>query len=160
MEKYADLSSDGVYRYQLDRVWKTGLSEVAWICLNPSTADAETDDPTVRKIVGFSERWGYGGFVLFNLFALRATDPRELLRHPDPVGPNNQIQEIAERVKAVGPDPPILAWGRLDMKFVDRAMEMACALGESRCLGYTSEGHPRHPLMLAYKTELVPIHWY
>ena len=151
MYRSAIISPDGVYRYQLNRIWDTKLQAVAWICLNPSTADAEFDDPTVRKILGFSRLLGYGHFTLFNLFALRATNPRELLKHSDPVGPDNTINIIETLcLQAVSSEPPIIAWGAIHKRFHQRAWDVCKALGKVRCLGYTKEGHPRHPLMLPY----------
>ena len=71
----ARLSECGRYRYSLWRVWDAGLPSLAWCLLNPSTADAEREDATTRRLRGFCRAWGYGGYLLVNLFALRATDP-------------------------------------------------------------------------------------
>lgn len=83
----AVLSPCGRYRYELTRRWAPGPL-VGWVMLNPSRADAHTDDPTVRRCVGFAHRWGYGGLIIRNLYALRATDPAALADHLDPVGPD------------------------------------------------------------------------
>src|SRR3954471_10304152 len=87
----AHLSSDGVYRYTLSRLWDTDpvSPEMVWVMLNPSTADAAVDDPTIRRCIGFARLWGYAGIRVVNLFALRAADPKALLAHQDPVGPDN-----------------------------------------------------------------------
>lgn len=98
MEKSAIISPCGQYRYRLERAWDRSFPAAVFVCLNPSIADATLDDPTLRKCVGFARRWGCGHLVLVNLFALRATDPREMKRHPSPVGPDNDrhIQEAVQ----------------------------------------------------------------
>src|SRR5262245_13227298 len=85
----AELSPCGRYRYALTRTWGDPKKVVCWVMLNPSTADADQDDPTIRRCLGFSRAWGAGGLVVVNLFALRATDPDQLRIAADPVGPDN-----------------------------------------------------------------------
>jgi hypothetical protein len=150
----AQLSECGTWRYSLHRQWDPTKLTCAWVCLNPSTADAETDDPTVRKIRGFSKRWGYGGFALFNLLAFRATDPKELLRAFNPHGPANDPAWIAKECTRLSPDPAIIAWGNIHRRFHRNALEVVRALQIARCLGYTHSGEPLHPLMLPYSTKL------
>src|SRR5262245_19133112 len=87
--KEALISPCGLYRYWLTRTWDNSLRRVCWVMLNPSTADAEQDDPTIRRCVGFARSWGAGGIIVVNLFAFRASDPKALLRAADPVGPDN-----------------------------------------------------------------------
>lgn len=91
MKKHATLSDCGKYRYWLERSWEeTGKGFVNWIMLNPSTADAEIDDQTIRKCIGFSKLWGYDGMHVVNLFAFRATDPESLYGCGCPVGLGNK----------------------------------------------------------------------
>lgn len=148
----------GIYRYELNRVWDwdSQLPVVGWVMLNPSTATATTDDPTIRRCIGFTKRWGYGGLVVRNLFALRATDPRELKRHPDPGGPDN-----AEHLMMATHDAfTVCAWGSHPL-----AAEPGRALIGSlqragidvRFLGTTKGGHPRHPLYVRSDAELAPL---
>jgi hypothetical protein len=85
----AVLSDCGTYRYELHRSWDPAGSLCAWVMLNPSMADADLDDPTIRRCRSFSRSWDYGGIVVVNLYALRATDPEQLRRHPDPVADND-----------------------------------------------------------------------
>lgn len=152
--KTAMLSECGTWRYRLDRAWNRGQNNCVWVCLNPSTADAEVDDPTVRKITGFSARFGYGSFTLLNVLALRATHPKDLLKHFNPRGPDNEPWRIAKLVKELSPDPAIIAWGNIHRRFHRDALDIVRALGIARCLGYTKDGEPRHPLMLPYTTKL------
>ena len=162
MGREAEISLCGTWRYSLHRWWDPRNLECAWICLNPSTADGQTDDATVRKIIGFSSRLGYGGFWLFNLLAYRATDPQQLLWCQNPYGPENEACRVAERCKQVSPHPPIAAWGNVNKKFTNLALEFARALCLMRCFGFTRSGEPRHPLMLPYTAKLQVVdasHW-
>jgi hypothetical protein len=138
------LSSDRVYRYSLSRKWDDSRRSLVVIGLNPSTADEETDDPTIRRCVGFAQREGYGGLHMLNMFALRSTDPDQLLTHADPVGPENHLylQRAAQANSLV-----LAAWGAVAKDFPSQA-RYVCAVfhGKMRCLGITKDGHPRHPL--------------
>lgn len=144
------------YRYWLEREVGPGLSGIlGFICLNPSTADAETDDPTVRRMIGFARQWGYGRLFVANLFALRATDPRELRADPDPLGQGNDAWLLR---LASSCDRVIAAWG-VRGGFLDRdrdAMSMLNAVGvRPFALGITRAGFPRHPLYVPANVEPV-----
>lgn len=98
-ESGAIFSADRLYRYTLTRRWD-GRPMMAWIGLNPSTADETEDDPTIRRCTGFAKAWGYGGMVMLNLFAYRATDPKEMMCTAlirDPIG-NPRNDELIQRV--------------------------------------------------------------
>lgn len=142
----AIVSPDGVYRYMLERQWDVGPI-LPFVMLNPSTADAEQDDPTVRRCIGFAQREGYCGLLVVNLFAYRATDPRELRRAIDPVGPENDrhlstIFAAARRSSA----PVVAAWGaKPDPYRIRQVLRLADDV-DMRCLGTTAAGDPRHPL--------------
>jgi len=139
----AVLSDDGDYRYRLRRQWDQTKPTVAWIMLNPSTADATTDDPTVRRCLNYANRWDYGTLLVGNLFALRTPDPDDLRGHPAPVGPANDahLQEIV-----AGADLVVCAWGS-NGSLYGRASEVATMLNaEFRALNTTQAGHPVHPL--------------
>src|SRR5215469_5352787 len=107
----AVVSADGLYRYELFRRWADGPI-ATWVMLNPSTADAKTDDPTIRRVMGFSTGFGCGACVVVNLYAWRATEPAELWKAADPVGPSNAhyLIEAARRAKLTDA-PLIAAWG-------------------------------------------------
>ncbi len=134
---------DGPYRYLLWRRW-ADADGVLFVMLNPSTADARDDDPTIRRCLGFARAWGFGGVEVVNLFAWRATSPRDLRRAAAPIGPRNDqvIAEAAARVQAV-----IVAWG-VHGAHRDRDRQVAAVLEarRPRCLGATAAGAPRHPL--------------
>jgi hypothetical protein len=152
----AVLSEDGVYRYELTRRWDDRPA-VTWVMLNPSFADAEVDDLTVTKCMGFARRWACGGIKVVNLYALRATYPTALVDHPDPIGPRNShhlIQAMSTAgfvVAAWGASAPARPWT------VDVVMNVAArAPKDLWCLGITKSGAPRHPSRLGYDTRLEP----
>lgn len=152
------LSPCRTYRYALRRWWaQTGY--VRFIMLNPSTADARVDDPTIRRCVGFARAWGYGGIVVHNLFALRATDPRELAAHPDPIGPDNDRQLRGVGEGAMHCDLTVCAWGahRMAARRGPDVLALLWAAGETpHHLGLTASGAPRHPLYLPGASVPVP----
>jgi len=144
------------HRYLLTRNWQPDLPVMTWVMLNPSTADAFADDPTIRRCITFARREGCGGIEVVNLFALRSTDPRELRRHPDPVGPLND-EHIAGACPAGR--TVVAAWGT-HASLISRACTVAWMLAEAgvplHCLGTTRQGHPRHPLYVPAATPLEP----
>jgi len=126
--------------------------------LNPSTADARRDDPTIRRCVGFARRWGFAQLRVVNLFALRATDPRTLRTVRDPrsiIGPRN---DAVLRREARSADVIVAAWGAHGALH-DRATDVLALLPDVawQCLGTTKAGLPRHPLMLRSGTRLRPL---
>ena len=144
----AVLSSCGRYRYRLNREWLGGEGDILFIMLNPSTADEEKDDPTIRRCIGFARRWGFRRLWVGNLFALRATDPRELTRVADPVGPDNNEHLVGMAVSAECIVAAWGAWGALR----GRDEEIRQIIGGLEHLGLTKEGHPRHPLYVRADT--------
>jgi hypothetical protein len=149
MDRSARLSPDGVYRYELHRIWGDSARLVGWIMLNPSTADADLDDPTIRRCIGFARSWGYGGIVVRNLFALRSTSPTALRGHPDPVGPEND-HWLRAGCSDVG-TLTVCAWG-VHGSLNDRDQHVTELLRSAgvqlQALGVTKDGAPRHPLYL------------
>lgn len=120
--------------------------------LNPSTAEAEIDDPTIRRCMAFAQAWGYSALSVRNLFALRATNPREILKAEDPVGP----QGDTELAVATTASRVVVAWGA-KVPFDRDRKAMAMLQGVPLwCLGTTKHGHPRHPLYVAGSQPLVP----
>jgi hypothetical protein len=152
IERSAVLSDDGRYRYRLDRWWGTG-PRLVWVMLNPSTADADVDDPTIRRCVAFARRDGYTGITVVNLCAWRATDPQDLVtarsEREDIHGPDND-RHLAE---LVAPDS-VAAWGATGMGLV--AAAALHRFPPLRCLGVTKAGWPRHPLYVPSDAAFVP----
>jgi len=149
----AAFSRDRRYRYRLWRRWDRSRPRIAFCMLNPSTADARRDDPTIRRCIGFARDWGYGGIEVVNIFALRATDPRDLRSARDPVGPRND----AFMLQAATESPVVIAWG-VHGALRDRAATALQLFGPRArllALGRTRSGAPRHPLYLRRDTEAV-----
>ncbi|RLM32639.1 DUF1643 domain-containing protein [Haloarcula sp. Atlit-120R] len=139
----AVLSDDREYRYRLTRTWDTDKPTVAFIMLNPSTADENADDPTIRRCRGYAEDWGYGTLVVGNLFAYRTSDPEDLRGVDDPIGPDNDAHLEAICQEA---DKVIVAWGT-DGDLLDREREVVEHLdADLYALNTTKHGHPNHPL--------------
>ncbi len=146
MRTATDFLRHGVYRYSLIRHWGAGARCVLFIGLNPSTADAAHDDPTVRRMMDFARRWGFDGLWVANVFAMHSTDPRRLQRHADPIGPHNDawIRGMMRHADGI-----VAAWGN-GGRLHGRGAQVAAWLGrEARCLGVTGLGEPRHPLYVA-----------
>jgi hypothetical protein len=157
MKRSAVISQCGVYRYELARIWDADKPLVMVVGLNPSTADAEVDDPTIRRCVGFGRALGCGGLLMGNLYAYRATDPKTLPRDIAlAVGPGNQLalSEMVLRASAV-----IAAWGAwpVERTLVSILEDMVIATGLTlQCLGTTKDGSPRHPLYLPAAARPIP----
>lgn len=146
------------YRYTLTRRWTADPGPICVVAaLNPSTADAEHDDPTVRRCIGFARRYGAVELRIVNLYALRATDSHELWAADDPVGPDNDrhLAAAAEAAtRTVG--PIIVAWGAHARADRVRAAVALLARKDLLCLGITKAGAPRHPLYLPASAPLMP----
>ena len=149
MIKSAEISECGIYRYQLKRQWSSGNNFVLFIGLNPSKADAEIDDPTLTRCIGFSQREGYDGLIIANLFAYRATDPNDLIGEKDYlVGKLNDdwIKRSIDGAQAV-----VVCWGN-DGAYLNRSEEVLEILKEYQddkpifCLDKNATGQPKHPL--------------
>ncbi len=147
MQGAAIISDDGLYRYGLVRRWDRDNASVAtFIMLNPSTADATNDDPTIRRCIAFARRWGMGGLHVLNLYAYRASKPADLWQAEDPVGPEND-RHLTDHMATLGPHLPVVAaWGNNARQ--DRIDHLMALPGARwlKCLGTTGSGAPKHPL--------------
>ena len=144
----AVFSSDGVYRYALRRRWLLGSGRVCFVMLNPSTADASHDDPTVRRCIRFAQTWGYRELLVLNLFAWRSTDPHVLSKLPEPEGPDNG-NVFAEFLPSC--DLVICAWGAHGALRGQgaRVFDLIRLIGKQpMALGVCKNGEPAHPLYL------------
>lgn len=153
----AELSPCGRYRYQLSRslATLTGSGTCTFVMLNPSTADHQVDDQTIRQCLGFVESWGFARLLVVNLFAWRATLPRDMYAAIDPVGRGNDrwILDAARASERI-----VCAWGAHGRHRGrgDAVAAMLRGAGHTPYhLGLTREGQPRHPLYLARDTPLV-----
>ena len=166
IDRSTQFSPDRLYRYTLWRewdrdllgvqpmhIWELGWKYVQFICLNPSTADETKDDPTIRRCIAFAKSWGYGALCMTNLFAFRATDPRRMMGHPNPVGCENDkwLVQISRTAGLI-----VAAWGTKG-QFLGRDREVLKLLDDLHYLRKTKDGFPEHPLYLPQT--LNPIPW-
>lgn len=158
MSRLTAFSSDRRHRFTLWREWDENKLPCVFICLNPSTADEQQDDPTVRRCIDYAKRWGYGSFCMLNLFSLRATDPKVMKASFEPHLPANDLF-ILETVAEAG--HAHCAWGN-DGAHFDRAEEVLRKLRALQPpvalfhLGLTGKGQPKHPLYLKADTDILP----
>lgn len=157
----AVLSPCGFYRYRLDRDLGRTDPVALVIMVNPSTADATKDDPTIRKLKGFGRVYGWGRFMVGNLFAFRTPDVRFLREAISPIGPDND-QHLMHMMRQA--DVVVVAWGpvakqprHLRERYL-RVLHLASCAGKPLfSIGPTAkDGHPKHPLMLPYSLSLEP----
>lgn len=152
----ATVSKCGLYRYTLGRRWAPGQRLLAFVMFNPSTADDKQDDATIRRCIRFARGHGYDALEVVNLFAYRATHPKELRKAGYPVGPENDahIAHIARISTDV-----CVAWGALGagLSRPDTVMDILRVNARAiLCLALTRSGYPQHPLMLASSCTLQP----
>lgn len=159
MESGACFDATGAYRYSLWRKWNYKAPRLAFVMLNPSTADAQMNDPTIRRCLRFAQTWGYGSMEIVNLFALRTSQPTILRKARDPIGPDcdHHILTAVEQADRV-----ILAWGNWgnlygrDRTVLDLLTARITARKSLYCFGLTQAGQPRHPLYLRQDVQLIP----
>ncbi|MBR1088768.1 DUF1643 domain-containing protein [Bradyrhizobium manausense] len=157
----AIISACGTYRYELRRIWNDSKPPCVLGMLNPSTADAEIDDPTITRCVRRAAASGFGSLIVWNLGAGRATDPKVWKQMRDPIGPQNSMHirrilvECRER-KGLA----LVGWGAhgSHMGCAEIAIAIANEVGVIlHCLGVTKDGQPKHPLYVGYSEQ--PVRW-
>ena len=153
----ANFSPCGRYRYELTRSWDAKLPELLVVMLNPSTADAAEDDPTIRRVVGFATSHGYGELRVVNLYAEIAVDPAALWQR-DAVGPLND-EVLRDRLvpRSLNGMPVLAAWGTSEWSRRRAPAVLALVPGVNwHCLGTTKDGSPRHPLYVRASQLMIP----
>ncbi|TXY77881.1 DUF1643 domain-containing protein [Vibrio cholerae] len=142
MIKTAEFSPCRNYRYELWRIWDKNKPYVMFIGLNPSTADEIEDDPTIKRCIKYAESWGYGGICMCNLFAYRATEPKDMLSANDPVGSSND-----ETLTRISKNAGIIvgAWGNHGI-YLNRSTNVKQMLSNIYALKLNASGEPSHPL--------------
>jgi hypothetical protein len=140
------------YRFALCRRWDAG-PRVLFVLLNPSTADESTDDPTVRRCIGFARSWGFGSVAIGNLFAFRSRSPATLASCSDPVGPGNDNWLIRLRDES---SLTVAAWGNHG-RLLGRGAAVRGMFPGSQILGLTALDEPRHPLYV--RSDVSPRPW-
>jgi hypothetical protein len=154
MERTATLSKCGTYRYRLGRRWASGRV-LLYVMLNPSTADAQEDDATIRRCIGFAQAEGFGALEVVNLFAYRTPYPAALKGHGFPVGPENDSHIT---LAAMGSHAVCVAWGAQPdaLPRIQVVMPLLWAHHEPQCLAITRSGFPAHPVRLPKTCTLRP----
>ena len=153
MKTSATISACKQYRYELRRVWDESKPLVLFICLNPSTADAEIEDNTSRVCINYAKRWGYGGLLIGNLFAYRSTDQSALYTVADPVGPENDawLKKLQSDVSLV-----VCAWSDTGA-YKGRDKGVLTFLINPHCLVKLKSGRPGHPLYKRADLKPIPL---
>ena len=152
----AYFSSDRRFRYTLTREWDASFPKVAFIGLNPSTADETQDDPTIRRCIGFAKAWGFGGLLMLNLYAYRATKPADMWkaqkRGVDIIGGmDNWVDSLKSYAASCG--LVIAAWGAHG---TERGRAVQKQWPELHYLALNNDGSPKHPLYLKGSLEPIP----
>jgi hypothetical protein len=140
------------WRYRLAQIWDEDTAPLYWLMLNPSTADEQKNDPTVERCERRARMWGYGGSVVYNIFAYRATDPKDMRKFRDPVGPDNDdwIRKLARKSQDID---VVAGWGEHGAHLGRGAQILDIFKAENgriSALKINASGHPAHPLYIAY----------
>ena len=155
IDSSAIFDASGRYRYSLKRRWMEKGDTVTFIMLNPSTADHEYNDPTIRRCIGLAQLWGFSSLNVVNLFALRATEPAQLAKAKYPIGRENNLYIRANVEEA---DQIIIAWGNHG-NLLERDRQVLELLSGYNlfCLGCNQSGQPKHPLYMPKQSS--PLHF-
>ena len=154
LRSWATFREDGIYRYSLSREWEKGKGTINFLCLNPSTADEQANDPTVERCQRRAIMWGYKRLVVTNIYAYRSTDPLQLRKYPQPRGPENNDYILREAKAA---DVICCAWGNhgtLNRRAREVKTMLRLAGVELHVLRLSRRGIPCHPLYLPYSEGL------
>jgi hypothetical protein len=161
----AQFSPCGSYRWMLERRWDQLRPRLLFIGLNPSRADAERDDPTLRRLIGFARAWGFGSLEVVNLFGRCSASPAVLRRCSDPIGPENDhwLKQGLARLQPKAGDALWLGWGNGGV-WRQREQQVLELLAQEAPLdlplwtiGLTASGQPRHPLYAPAAAQPLPL---
>jgi len=143
---------EGKRRYRLWRIWEKKKPLLLYVLLNPSHADADTNDRTVAKLIEFSKNFGYGGFYLGNLHSYITPYPKQLEPYRLPNESINvfHIKEMVKKCEKV-----VFGWGNA----AEIPHWIKPIIDRPYCFGINHNGSPKHPLYLSYQTRLVPFHY-
>jgi len=152
MIKGAVFSACRTYRYALWRTWEMRTPSILFVGLNPSTADDQHDDPTIRRCIRFAQNWGYGGIYVANLFSFRATRPTTLKANSNPIGSETEdwIHRLSQETLYT-----IACWGNHG-SFLQRNQVITQMIANLYCLRITKQGQPAHPLYLPNNLTPIP----
>jgi|SRR6185437_13053638 len=147
----AEFSKCRKYRYALWRQWDISKPWVMFIGLNPSTANATTDDPTIRRVKSISNNLGYGGFYMMNCFPFISTDPKQLKEFGNTKINDEWLRKIANRCETI-----ICAWGNFNIvRESGREYELIHMFPDAKALHINKNGSPKHPLYCKSDIQLV-----
>lgn len=151
----AEFSPCGSYRYVLSRTWNDTKERLVFIGLNPSTADAQKEDPTIRKCLHFAHQEGFGGFDILNIYAYRTPYPQELFKAADPIGPENAVflNTYMKRAQKVA-----LMWGQAAHQHQMVQHFLQSYPGPWYCFGENKDGSPRHVLYIPAVERMRELH--
>lgn len=157
----AEFSADGRHRYALTRFWTSGEGTTVFVMLNPSTASAMANDPTVRRCCGYARDWGRRRLIVVNLFALVSTAPEVLYQHADPTGDPQNLETILHWASDANTREVVCAWGAHGRHLARgaRVLRKLREIDGVRPLAFklTENGEPQHPLYLPADLRPVPI---
>ena len=148
MKKKAIFSKDQKYRYLLERTWNNSKKKLLFIRLNPSGADSKKDDPTIRRLISFSKKWGYGGFKVCNLYSYVTSSPSTLYSSSNMLGYKNKSY-IKKQIK--NSDCIVYAWGNTEAE----PHWLKKIVKTSYCIGINKNGTPKHPLYINSNAKLL-----
>jgi len=140
------------WRYLLWRTWDRDKPTCLFIGLNPSTATETIDDPTIKRCINFCKSWGFGTYLMCNLYGIRSTDPLGIKRAIEPVGLDNDTHISAAAHRA---DLVVAAWGAGHWQH-GRVAKVLSLIRYPHCVGVTKNGSPRHPLYVLGSQTPVP----
>ena len=147
MIREAEFSIDKKERYSLNREWDKSKNKILYIMLNPSLADDKNDDPTIRRLINFTKKFNYGGFLVGNIFTTITPNPKELDKSKGMSDKN--FEELIKLINKV--DQIVYAWG----SSIEEPQLLKKLVLNPKCFGKNLNGTPKHPLYLPSQTKLI-----